>query len=120
MEHSEYVDKMDEFDSELEDELGKKNPEDRTTYSEAFEKFWSAYPRRTGKSAAFVAYQRRLRDGYSDEALFGAAANYTQDCQKKKMPRMLVKYASSFLSIQGAYADYLPGFYRNGEEGETT
>ena len=121
MEHSEYDDKMDEFNSELEDELAKRKPKkDGSAYSEGFEKFWAAYPLKTGKSAAFSQYLRRLRDAYSDEALLGAAQNYADDCRKKKVDKRFMKYASSFLSAQGAYADYLPGFYRNNGEGEAT
>ena len=61
MEHSEYDDKMDEFNSELEDELAKRKPKkDGPAYSEGFEKFWAAYPLKTGKSAALEDCATRI------------------------------------------------------------
>lgn len=70
-------------------------------YSEAFERFWSAYPKRLGgnsKKAAFKCWKARLREGVSADDLIKAASCYATACKAAgKTGTEYVKQASTFL-----------------------
>ncbi len=117
IERREYVDTTEGFKDRFDVEIARKMGKDILTYRDEFERFWSAYPRKSGKKAAFREYQSIRKEGrYSSDDLLNAARNYAKECRKNKTDKRLLRYASSFLGKMGAYADYLPGFYRDSVE----
>lgn len=65
----------------------------RSTPSEFFEKFWSAYPRREGsnpKQPALKAFNREVSAGADPEAIIGGARRYATD-QTGKDPRFVAQ-----------------------------
>jgi len=77
-------------------------------YSGDFERFWSAYPRRIAKKAAWRTWQARLGDGVDPEALIAAAERYAKAmlAESRTVDKML--HASTFLGPSARYEDYLP------------
>jgi hypothetical protein len=47
-----------------------------------FQRFWSVYPQRAGKPAAFKAWQQALKRGAAPEAVIAAAQRYRDDPQR--------------------------------------
>ena len=80
----------------------KKNP-----YTEGFEAFWSAYPRKVEKGNAYKKYQARLNDGFAEAELLQAAMNYRAECQRKKTDPSYIKHPKTFLSDTTPFIDYL-------------
>ncbi len=76
-------------------------------YTEDFETFWTAYPRKVGKQAAFRCWKARLREGYTAEALINAAENYSNEVSGRDIQK--VKYPSTFLGPDHWIEDYLEG-----------
>jgi hypothetical protein len=76
-------------------------------YTSKFEEFWAVYPRHKGKKEAFSKYKARLKSGWSDEELYEAAVNYRNEVMKEKRDEQFVKHASTFLSTNEAFTDYI-------------
>ena len=96
----------------------ERDIEEGLKYTEEFEQFWTVYPRKHGKSMAFLAYKGRLSDGFTDDALLCAAQNYANECREKRIKTRFIQYANFFLARYGVFADYIPGC-RNREDDET-
>ncbi|WP_134682535.1 hypothetical protein [Brevibacillus migulae] len=78
-----------------------------TDYTEAFEQFWSVYPRRIGKKEAFSKWVARLNSGVSEEELILAATNYAKKCKADKTEERYMMHPSTFLGPNDKYVDYL-------------
>ena len=88
--------------------LSKDIVRDRdNNYSVHFESFWNAYPRKKEKAKAYKCYNARLNDGYSEEELLTAAAEYAKECKKRKTEERYIKLGSTFLSASTPFVDYL-------------
>ena len=88
--------------------LSKDIVRDRdNNYSVHFESFWNAYPRKKEKAKAYKCYNARLKDGYSEEELLTAAAEYAKECKKRKTEERYIKLGSTFLSASTPFVDYL-------------
>ena len=88
--------------------LSKDIVRDRdNNYSVHFESFWNAYPRKKEKAKAYKCYNARLKDGYSEEELLTAAAEYAKECKKRKTEELYIKLGSTFLSASTPFVDYL-------------
>lgn len=72
-----------------------------------FERFWSAYPRATGKKKAYEQWRRTLEDGADPESLISAAIAYAGECRLKKLGAAYVKHAATFLGPGRHWAGYL-------------
>lgn len=77
-------------------------------YSVEFEQFWKVYPRKVDKGMAYKKYQTRRKDGFSDEQLIAAAANYAAQCKKLKTEKQYIKHPKTFLSDTMPFMDFLP------------
>ena len=64
-------------------ETNTKNPKE-LSYSDVFEDFWKMYPRKIGKGATKVAFDKALTKATADEILDGC----TQYAQSGKLPEM--------------------------------
>lgn len=78
-------------------------------YSVHFQKFWSAYPRKVDKKNAYKCYLARLNEGYTEEELLIAAENYAKECKKEKRDTKYIKHATTFLSVNTPFEDYIKG-----------
>jgi hypothetical protein len=81
----------------------------KSRYSKHFEEFWSHYPRKEGKGAAYEKYQARLKDGFSELELITAAKAYSQKCAREKTESRYIKQAKTFLGPSTPFTDYLDG-----------
>ena len=77
-----------------------------------FERFWEAYPARTGKTAAKRSWDSQIEKGADPEDLIKAAENYAADCNTKKTPEQYVKRGSNFLGEDQVFEDYTPENYQ--------
>jgi len=89
--------------------LGKEKSE-KNNYSEAFENWWSLYPRQSEKKKAFAAYKASLTgDRRSSPAttneLDTAADNYTKSV--KGIEECYIKLPATFLGLNEPWRDFL-------------
>jgi hypothetical protein len=78
-------------------------------YSEAFENFWTLYPRKVEKVAAWKAWQTRLKAKASPEALIAAARHYGETCRRASQESRYIKHASTFLGPNEPWKDWKNG-----------
>ena len=76
-------------------------------YSKIFEAFWSDYPRKVEKKAAFKCWNTRLREGYKPEELILAAKNYAKECKAKGTEQSYIKHPKTFLGPNKPFEEYL-------------
>lgn len=89
-------------------------------YNVQFERIWREYPRKKEKSAAYTAYQARLKDGYSEEELLRATIAYAEECKKTNREERYIKLGKTFFGSSMSFMDYLQmGGAGNGDEKET-
>jgi hypothetical protein len=74
-------------------------------YTEEFEVFWQAYPRRMGKKAAFRNWNTRIKNE-PPERLILAAKNYAAYCASRNTGPNFTKLAATFLGPDKWYEDY--------------
>jgi hypothetical protein len=78
------------------------------SYPEAFAAFWSAYPRREGKHAAFVRWKDLVDEGVPESDLGRAAKHYAEHMAKVGRATEHMKHASTFLSEKDQFwRDYV-------------
>lgn len=78
-------------------------------YTEEFEHFWTAYPRKKDKKRAFRAWKARLkdRDAPATDQLILAAQNYAAECEAQGTAERFIKHGSTFLGPDKPYEEYL-------------
>lgn len=88
-------------------EKNEKNIKNNNIYPSSFNEFWQNYPRKQDKGQAYKCYQARLNDGYTEEQLLTACINYAAECDHDKREKKYIKVASTFLSVNEPFAEYL-------------
>ena len=78
-------------------------------YSADFQQFWTDYPRKVGKAAAFAEWKRRIKGEVSATDLVAAARNYAADCRRKETEEQYIAHPSTFLGPRRKYEDYVTG-----------
>ena len=91
---------------EIEENRGDKK-HTRVSYSDEFEEFWSAYPRRVDKGAAFKAWQARLKEGHKPEDMIAAAKNYARAMEHTEMK--FRKHPTTFLGPARPFLEWVQG-----------
>ncbi len=86
----------------------KKTNAKSNTYSDDFELFWSVYPRKNDKGAAYKKYLARLKE-WKPEQLLEAARRYASECALRHTDQKYIKHAKTFLSDTLPFRDYLDG-----------
>lgn len=81
---------------------------EKMQYTVEFEQFWKAYPRKVDKGMAYKKYQARRKDGFSDDQLIAAAANYAARCRMERTETKFIKHPKTFLSDSMPFMDFLP------------
>ena len=77
----------------------------KSTVNDEFEKVWSLYPRKTGKSACLRVCLTRVAQGAKWEELILAAQNYAADCQDRE--ERFIKHGATFYGPDHWWKDYL-------------
>jgi hypothetical protein len=80
---------------------GKKQKKD---YPEAFNTFWTAYPRKVAKDVALKAFLRTSKE-YPPEALVKSAEEYATECRTKGKDEKYILHPSTFLN-DGRWKDW--------------
>lgn len=78
-------------------------------YTEDFETFWNAYPRKIGKAGAFKTWKSRIKDGYTTNDLIQASKNYSTYCVQSLTETQFIKHPSTFLGPSLAFQDFING-----------
>jgi hypothetical protein len=81
---------------------GKKKG-DSFEYSEEFERFWVAYPRRIGKRKAYANWTALLKEKVSPDEMINACINYAKYCEYNDLSEVHVKHPEGFLSFKYRY-----------------
>ncbi|MGF9909529.1 replication protein [Brevibacillus porteri] len=88
--------------------LKQSTKSNSSSYSEEFERFWLAYPRKIGKKEAFKNWNTRLKAKVDPETLIQAAKNYAEACKQRGTAPEYIMHASTFLGTNDKYVDYIP------------
>jgi len=78
-------------------------------YTPEFEAFWSAYPRRVGKTAAFKNWKTRLKDKVKPDLLIITAQNYAISCRENGTEEHYISHPKTFLGPSKPFEDYIKG-----------
>lgn len=81
----------------------------KNNYTPEFEQFWSYYPRRIEKKAAFKAWNARLNQKITPEEMITGAKNYALECKQKGRAIEFIKHPSTFIGPSEPFKDYLDG-----------
>lgn len=76
-------------------------------YTSDFEEFWSAYPRKVGKKAAFDKWRARLKEGVTPGELIMAARHYAEICAQDGREERYIMHPETFLGPRERWKDYL-------------
>lgn len=93
-----------------------KNEKKENIYSDPFESFWRMYPRKKVKQKAFKCYCARLKEGFSDEQLEGAAKRYAEECSDLNKEEKFIQLPATFLGPNRPFEDYLCVSQEEGRE----
>ncbi len=85
----------------------KPQPKSKEAYSEDFERFWGAYPRKVEKQRAWRCWKTRLREGFEPEMLIEAAENYAAECRRAGTDERYRKHAATFLGPDKPFLEWL-------------
>ncbi len=76
-------------------------------YTEKFNEFWSYYPRKTEKAAAFDKWKARLRQKVNPADMIKAAQNYADKCRLEGTEERFIKHAKTFLGENKPYDEFI-------------
>ena len=80
---------------------------DPAAYSDDFEAFWAAYPRKEEKRKAWRAWNARLKKQVAVEDMATAAGNYAAGC--KGAERRFIKLPATFIGPDMPFTDWVSG-----------
>jgi len=78
-------------------------------YPAAFEVWWTAYPRKTEKRAAFAKWKATLKKGASEADLLTAVHAYAAACAADGRESKYIKHPATFLGPAEPWREYLGG-----------
>lgn len=113
-EHEPYI-YVPSDDADGTNELQLDPPKQKSTkkasdeYTPEFEEFWSHYPRKIAKKAAFRVWKTRTKEGVSKTDLIRASMNYATECRRLGTVTNYIKHASTFLGPDRHFEDYIDG-----------
>jgi hypothetical protein len=79
----------------------------KNDFSDDFEKFYSAYPRKINKSAAYKRFNALTRKDYTPSELISAASEYAKECVEKNKEEQYILHPTSFLGSNMRFVDYI-------------
>jgi hypothetical protein len=82
---------------------------------EAFDRFWSIYPRRQNKKPAFTRWQTAVKKGINPEEIIEGAERYAEMVRAKGTEPQFIKNPDAWLNA-GKWEDELPGVGENGSK----
>lgn len=95
-----------EPETEADVDLGKE-PTAEVEYPSEFEEFWSQYPRKKEKAAAFRCWKTRRKEGHLPRDMLAAAQGYRAECIKLGTQEQFVKLGKTFLGPARPFEEYL-------------
>lgn len=98
-----------ETDTENKQQTHPTSADAAEVYSPDFEQFWTLYPRKLEKRAAYKAWRARIKAGVPPASLIAAAEHYAAHCAASGKPPEYVKHAKTFLGPSGSYEDWVEG-----------
>lgn len=78
-------------------------------YSQDFEDFYNAYPRKIEKKRAFRVWKARLKEKASPKDLIASAENYGKYCRDRGIDINYIKHPSTFLGPDKPYEEFIEG-----------
>lgn len=85
---------------------GKKVKDPKKDYSPEFELFWSFYPRKIEKQAAFEKWNASMRRGCKADEIIRGAQNYAKHCLREMTEEKFVKHPKTFLGHNEHWREY--------------
>ena len=82
-----------------------KPKRERREYTEAFDEMWEIYPRRIGKSKAFICFNKLINSGENIESLMEAVNAYAEERAGKE--ETYTMHAATFFGPANPWKDYL-------------
>lgn len=107
--------------TEKKDEGAQSKKTGKDGYTKEFEAFWSKYPRKLEKKAAFKVWKTRLREKTDPADMIQAAVHYADQCQQLETEQRYIKHASTFIGPNEPYQEYvkeIPGAQKRASPGE--
>lgn len=89
--------------------FGEEAIDDMKSDEDAFELFWAAYPRKTGKKAALGKWNARLKAGNTIDELIHSAEHYATYCELMKVEQKYQMHAATFLGPNERFLDFVDG-----------
>lgn len=89
------------------DESNEAQKRTSTAYTEEFEAFWTEYPRKIDKKAAFTKWKARIRKNVTWDKLFTAAKNYATYCELLQLDQTHIMHGSTFLGPDDRYERFI-------------
>lgn len=105
----------DEFGGPSPDVFGGRKRITTVDYSAEFDRFWSIYPRKVEKQAAFRCWKTRLTEWIDNDSpvtadmLTRCAVHYAEECKQIGTPLKFIKHGSTFLGPNRPFLDYIDG-----------
>ena len=81
-------------------------PETQT--EQRFAQFWDQYPKKVSKDAAYKAWKKTIKDGYTNEYLISQAQAYARECGTENREKRFIKNCSTWFNSGAFKDDYTP------------
>lgn len=78
-------------------------------YSEEFERFWTAYPRKREKHGAWRVWLKCLKDRVQPDDLIAASQNAAEYAEREGTEEQYIPLPATFLGPDRKYADFIHG-----------
>ena len=82
---------------------------DESDLNNRFEKLWTNYPNKKGKSKAFLAYKKAIKSGTADEEIYKGISAYKQEIANKKTEPQYIAHGSTWFNNQRWLDEYETG-----------
>ena len=94
---------------EDEEEKKRKKINYKVEYSDLFERFWNAYPKKKSKQQARIAWWNAIKWGNDPEFIIAKAGEYAREVRLKKIEDHYIKFAQWWLNEWRFDDDYFTG-----------
>jgi len=75
-------------------------------YTDDFLNFWNEYPRKDGKIPAFKAFDKRIKEAFSVDAIILGTKNYAVYCQRQGIETRFIKLPATFLNDDLCFTEW--------------
>lgn len=82
------------------------NTNEQNALNDNFNKLWKLYPNKKGKSAAFKAYKKAIKDGSENKDIQDGIVAYSKYVQNNNTPKEYIKHGSTYFNNRTWEDDY--------------